>query len=71
MLLLPAIQYNFFQRVHFSRKLSQSLINMTDFYLTLYFQQTFQEINALNNSEFLINPTEAENGSFESEVEWI
>ena len=35
MLISPAFQYNYFQRVHFLRMLSKSLINMTDFYAIL------------------------------------
>jgi len=37
MLLSPAILQKSFQQVHFTRKLSQSLKNMTRFYNTLKF----------------------------------
>ena len=58
MLISPTIQSNSFQRVHFLRKLSKSLINMTDFYATLVIAaKFFKNRTHFNNSKFHINPT--------------
>jgi len=55
MLISPAIQYNSFQRVHVSRKLSKSLINMTNFYATLDIAaKFFKNRTHFNDSRFLI-----------------
>ena len=55
MLMSPTIQYNYFQRVHFLRMLSKSLINMTDFYATLDIAaKFFKNQTHFNNSRFLI-----------------
>jgi len=55
MLISPTIQYNSFQRVHFLRMLSKSLINMTDFYGTLDIAKKFSKNRThFNNRRFLI-----------------
>ena len=52
---ITSIQYNSFQRVHVSRKLSKSLINMTNFYATLDIAaKFFKNRTRFNNSRFLI-----------------
>jgi len=55
MLISPAISWKSFQRVHFLRMLSKSLINMTDFYATLDIAaKFFKKRTHFNNSRFLI-----------------
>jgi len=55
MLISPAIQWNYFQRLHFLRMLSKSSINMTDFYATLDIApKFFKNRKHFNNSRFLI-----------------
>jgi len=51
MLMSPAIQYNSFQRVHFSQKLSKSLINITDFCAILDFSAKISRMELLKQRQ--------------------
>jgi len=45
--IITSYPIKFFQQVHFLRKLSKPLLNMTDFYATLYFSANFSRIERL------------------------